>query len=199
VLEGQSLHRALEILHRLLLEGTPPSRNELEHIFDRAWIVTDENKKKPEQKEKVGKVFRRYAQGVLGDNGARVVDVEHPFLASRRNDILMGKIDLLAERDGALEVVEFKYRRNPLLEEYTQHQLDHYRLAFPGQEIRSVLHYLHDDEREERECKDCDEVWSSVHQTFARIRERAFTPKPARKRCDPCPVKHVCVARTGTK
>jgi DNA helicase-2/ATP-dependent DNA helicase PcrA len=193
--EGLSLHRSLEVLHRLASEGTVPREEDLERIFSRCWIETWESKRHPKQKEKIYSIFRSYG-GMFINNlqqkKLKVLDVERPFLATERNDIVTGKIDLLIENPEGREVVEFKYHKNPALDPYIKNQIDHYRLSFPGEAPRFVVYYLKEEKRNEVQPQEEKKVWDNIHTTFDKIRQKHFEPSPRKMQCKICPVRLLC-------
>ncbi len=107
---------------------------------------------------------------------------------------MIGKVDLIRERDGRLELVEFKYRKNsaPSLGDSADRQLNHYRLAFTGADPLLVVHYLKDRETRIVEARAEGVVRAEIRATAEKIRRAEFPAKPERGRCTLCLVKDAC-------
>ncbi|NIR58503.1 MAG: hypothetical protein GWO02_02790, partial [Gammaproteobacteria bacterium] len=134
---GQSLHRALEIFHRLKRDGERVTPDRRARIFERAWVRPRDARKARREYENLYGIFERYARQ-WEDTTARmrVLQPEQPVYVAQAAGILTGRIDLLRERDDALEIVEFKYHANPMMPDYPQRQLEHYSLAFANERPR---------------------------------------------------------------
>jgi DNA helicase II / ATP-dependent DNA helicase PcrA len=192
---GRSLHRALEVFHRTLADSRQIRSEDLDRMFDRSW--TRRSGDVAREREQCRIVFKNYGRSMLEDPTVSIVAVERPIIVSKDENTLLGKIDLVQQRAGALEVVDFKYRRNAELESSARNQLDRYSLAFPGQDIRLILHYLLDDERDEHEKREPALVWDAMRESFEGIRRAKFGPNPDAKRCEKCPMRHACASRAG--
>jgi len=195
---GQSLHRALEIFHRLMRDGAAIPADRLQGIFDCAWVQPRETRKAAQEREKLFAVFRTYADRHAAERDTvRVLDVERPFFVTERAGILTGKMDLLRERSGALEIVEFKFHRNPMLPDYPRRQLDHYSLACAADLPTLVVHYLEEDRQEIFPRRPPEAVRSELAETFCQMRDGRFAARPHPRQCRLCPVRFACAERAA--
>jgi ATP-dependent DNA helicase UvrD/PcrA len=193
---GQSLHRALEIFHRLRRDGEHVTRDRRARIFERAWIRPRDTKKGQAEFDTLCKIFQRYTERFDTDSDRiRVVETEQPFYAAQGMGVLTGKIDLVRERNDALEIVEFKFHANPMMPDYPQRQLDHYSLAYPGERPRLVVHYLKEDREDVIAGREPDPIRAELDETFSRISRGAFDAIPAPQKCRLCPARFACSDR----
>lgn len=194
---GQSLHRALEIYHRLRAAGERVTPDRRERIFERAWLrPRGAHAAEAERKELYG-VFSDYAdQWEAGERerGLRTLEVERPFFVAEGRGVLTGRIDLVRERQGRLEIVEFKYHRNPMLPDYPRRQLEHYSLAYPDEEPALVVHYLKEGQEEDIPRRAAEPVRAELDTVFNNIARRQFDAQPSRQTCRLCPVRFACSA-----
>jgi len=107
---------------------------------------------------------------------------------------LTGRIDLIREREGRREIVEFKYHRNKAMPNYPKLQLDHYSLAYPGEQPGLVVYYLKENQEETIDNRPPEPIREELDAVFHRIRHREFDAKPGRKTCGLCPVRFACSA-----
>ena len=103
----------------------------------------------------------------------------------------------MRECSGRLELVEFKFHRNPMMPDYPQRQLDHYSLAFPDEQPELVVHYLKENRRETVPRRAMDVVRDELAETFGRINVGEFDATPHDRRCGICPVRFGCCERAG--
>jgi DNA helicase-2/ATP-dependent DNA helicase PcrA len=194
---GQSLHRALEIYHRLKRDGEEVSRDRRGLIFERAWIRPRDNKKAKAEFDRLFKVFDAYANRFEAPGPGRllVVETEQPFYFAQGLGVLTGKIDLVREREGALEIVEFKFHANPMMPDYPRKQLDHYSLAYSKDHPRLVVHYLQEDREEVLSSREPDPIRAELDETFNHINREDFAAIPVAKNCRLCPVRFACMDR----
>ncbi len=196
---GLSLHRSLEVLHRLILDNQYTDENILNRIFDRCWIFPfGSEKEKEKERKKNCEVFLDYARTLTNMNGKhQLLQAEYPFMTASGENVLTGKLDLVQkDEDGQLEIVEFKHKRNPLLEAYTVNQLNHYSLAFPDREVKLSAYYLEDREKVSIEPKDKKNIMLELEGDFEKIRNKEFERQPGTKKCSICPVALVCGEKT---
>lgn len=192
---GVSLHRALEILHRLLLDGETVTEERRLRILQKAWLAPSAKKAAEREFKELFSVFNDYARQ-LADNGrTRILATERPFYVAERDGVLTGKMDLVREREGRLEIVEFKYHRNPQLHDYARQQLDHYRLSMPAEEPALVVHYLKERREEAFSPRPAEQTRRQLADVFGRIRRGEFPARPAKTRCNICPVRFACAER----
>ncbi|MEJ2382743.1 MAG: UvrD-helicase domain-containing protein [Gammaproteobacteria bacterium] len=81
---GQTLHRALEIYHRLKAEGEQVTVERRQLIFERAWVRPRDTKKAQKEYEQLFRVFEGYAghwEREYDGRHARVIETEQPFFA----------------------------------------------------------------------------------------------------------------------
>ena len=190
---GLSLHRSLEVLHRMILDKQHINKDIIERIFDRCWIYPYGGEAKSER-EKIGRIFFDYTDKLLTNGGKnRILQIEYPFMTARGDNVLTGKLDLVLENeDGQIEIIEFKFSRNRLLEPYTINQLNHYSLAFPRQNIILSAYYLKDREKQKIESLDKEKIMMQLEEDFTRIRNNEFERMPEKTKCKICPVAIVC-------
>lgn len=194
---GQSLHRALEIYHRLRRDGEQVTADRRELIFERAWLRPRGKEAANAERAELFCVFRKYVeQWETGEHerGLRTVDVERPFFVAEGRGVLTGRIDLVREREGRLEIVEFKYHRNPMMPDYPRRQLEHYSLAYPSEDPALVVHYLKEAREESISRRPPEPVREELDSVFNSIARREFDAKPAKRTCRLCPVRFACSA-----
>lgn len=197
---GQSLHRALEIYHRLKRDGEQVSQDRRRRIFERAWIRPRDTKKAQKEFDQLHGVFEKYAghwEEKYRSRHARVIDTELPFYTAQGAGVLTGKIDLVREHNDRLEIVELKYNRNPMMPDYPNKQLEHYSLAFPSEKPRLTVNYLREDQEEEIRGRDAEAVHDDLAHTFENIRRMKFPANPKAKLCRLCPVRFACAERAA--
>lgn len=194
---GQSLHRAIEIYHRLSREGEHVTPARRERIFERAWLRPHNKKTAEKERAELFEVFSTYAdrwEEGQRNHGLRTLEVERPFYVAEGRGVLTGRIDLVREREGRMEIVEFKYHKNPMMPDYPQTQLEHYSLAYPVEKPGLVVHYLRENKEQEVTCRAPEPVREELDNVFRRIAAREFDAKPSAKTCRLCPVRFACSA-----
>jgi len=192
---GLSLHRSLEVLHRMMLDNQRIDKNILNRIFERCWTYPfGTEQEKESERIKNSTIFTRYAEMLLHMNGKhRILQTEYPFMTARGKNVLTGKLDLIQENEeGQLEIVEFKYNRNKLLESYTENQLNHYSLAYPQEEVLLSVYYLKEGEKETIKKSDRQWIISQLEDDFSKIRNKEFGQTPDKTKCRICPAAIVC-------
>lgn len=196
---GQSLHRSLEIYHRLLCEGEQVSSERRERIFEQAWLRPRSERAAKQERATLFGAFATYAdwwEAESREHRLRTVDVERPFFVAEGHGVLTGRIDLVRERDERLEIVEFKFHENRMLPEYPRRQLEHYSLAYPGEQPRLMVHYLREGREEEVSCRHPGEVREELGDVFEKIAASRFEAQPKPTSCRLCPVRFACSAGT---
>lgn len=190
---GLSLHRSLEVLHRMIHDRQRIDQYIMNRIFDRCWIYPFGNEKEKE-KGKNCKIFFDYAGMLLGNNGKhRILQIEYPFMTASGNNVLTGKLDLMQENEnGQIEIVEFKYNKNKMLESYTENQLNHYSLAYPQEDVLLSVYYLKDRKKEKVDNMDKKTIIMQLEDDFRKIRNKEFDRMPEKNKCKICPVAVVC-------
>lgn len=194
---GQSLHRALEIYHRLLRDGDRVTPDRRQRIFERAWIRPRGAHAAELERKELSGVFDNYAswwEREAQQCRLRTLDVERPFFVAEGRGVLTGRIDLVRERDERLEIVEFKFHKNPMLPDYPRRQLEHYSLAYPEDEPRLVVHYLKEGREQEVARRAAEPVREELEAVFRNIAEGRFDARPTRQTCRLCPVRFACSA-----
>ncbi len=199
---GQSLHRALEIYHRLLRDGERVTEDRRHRIFERAWVRPRGKKAAAKERQDLYGVFDTYAdhwEAGKREHGLRTIEVERPFFVAEGRGVMTGRIDLVREREGRLEIVEFKYHKNDIMPEYPQLQLEHYSLAYPGETPGLVVHYLKEGREEEVSRRAPEPVREELDEVFSNIMRRQFDPRPTKRTCRLCPVRFACLANVADK
>lgn len=199
---GQSLHRALEIYHRLLRDGERVTSDRRRRIFERAWVRPRGERAAEQEGRQLYQVFTEYAdywEAGKREHGLRTVEVERPFFVAEGRGVMTGRIDLVREREGQLEIVEFKYHKNQMMPKYPKRQLEHYSLAYPEEKPGLVVHYLKEGKEEEIERRDPEPVREELESVFNNIVHRQFDATPSKRTCRLCPVRFACVANVADK
>ncbi|HKK05467.1 MAG TPA: UvrD-helicase domain-containing protein [Gammaproteobacteria bacterium] len=197
---GQTLHRALEIYHRLKADGEQVTPERRERIFERAWVRPRDTKKAKKEYEQLFGVFDTFAgqwEDEYDGRRTRVIETEQPFYAAEGSGVLAGKIDLVRERDDRLEIVELKFHQNPMMPDYPSKQLEHYSLAYPDEHPRLVVHYLKENRMEEIHGREPEAVREELAHTFEDIRARRFPAQDKPALCRLCPVRFACAQRAS--
>jgi DNA helicase-2/ATP-dependent DNA helicase PcrA len=190
---GLSLHRSLEVLHRMIYDRQRIDKDILNRIFDRCWIYPFGIEEESER-NKVSKIFFLYADNLLQNIGKyRILQIEYPFRNARGVNVLTGKLDLVQENEsGQIEIIEFKYNKNKLLVPYTINQLNHYSLAFPQQNIQLSAYYLKEQEKVKVDSIDKKIILEQLDDDFSKIRNKEFNQTPDKTKCKICPIAVVC-------
>lgn len=194
---GQSLHRALEIYHRLDRDNEHITPERRERILERTWVRPRGKREAVKEWQELIDVFNTYAnrwERDKADRHLKTLEVERPFYTAQGRGVLTGRIDMVRERDGRVEIVEFKYHKNPMLPDYPTRQLEHYSLAYPNEDIGLVVHYLKDDKQEDIARRDPDPIRAELDGVFRQIMDREFDPTPHRRTCGLCPARFACNA-----
>jgi DNA helicase-2/ATP-dependent DNA helicase PcrA len=197
---GLSLHRALEIYHRLKRDGEDVSADRRRRIFERAWVRPRKSNKAQKEFDQLHGVFEQYAgrwEEEYRAGRARVIETEMPFYTAQGAGVLTGKIDLVREHDDRLEIVELKYHENAMLKDYPNRQLEQYSLAFPRERPRLVVNYLREDKEREVRGRDAQSIRDELAYTFEDVRRLRFAANPGVERCRLCPVRFACVERAA--
>ncbi len=193
---GLSLHRALEIYHRLVRDGASMPEDRVRRVFERSWIQPRESKKARAEAEQLFEVFKTYTDWFDSERESmKVLDVERPFYVATPRAVLTGKIDLLRECKGGLEIVEFKFHKNPMMLDYPKRQLDHYSLSCCSDRPALVVHYLQEARQETFERREPEVIRAELSDTFDRITSGDFGASPAPQRCRLCPMRFACCDR----
>lgn len=189
---GLSLHRALEILHRLLRDRERITSARKKMIFERAWIAPGRSKQNEKEYQELYRIFDNYAATWEDQKAKAVRELEYPFYVAGKQGVLTGKIDLVQENRGQLEIVEFKFHKNPLMADYPHEQLEHYSLALSREKPKLVVHYLKEGKSETIKARPAREIKEELAETFEKIRNKKFEAKPDGQNCKICPVKFAC-------
>lgn len=189
---GRTLHKAIEIFHRLLRDGSQINQNRIEEIFNRCWIKSPSDTE--QEKLKIQRIFEDYVKTVQKEPQFHVIDQEQKIAIVENKGVLTGKADLVRERNGKLELVEFKFSENKQLEmkDYPSHQLNCYQLAFSEQKPRLFVHYLRDRQEHEIPPQSESKIRAHLSEVLDQIRNKNFEPRPSEARCRLCLVKDAC-------
>lgn len=106
---GKSLHKTLELFHKLLQEGKHPSEDELLQIFEEVWIGEwyDSKKHEEKQKEKGRATLRQY----FADNAGRFIAplfLEKEFNVKIGKYCFKGSIDRIDPVEGGVHIIDYK-------------------------------------------------------------------------------------------
>ena len=189
---GLSLHRALEIFHRLKRDKEKISQDRIKRIFERTWIPSSKKKESEKEWNTLFTIFNNYVNTTGNQKKIKIIDLERPFYIAERNGILTGKIDLLRENHGKLELIEFKYNKNPMWPDYPDKQLNHYQLAYQKEKPKLIVHYLKEGKQEQIKSKKTDQVRKEITIAFDNIQQGRFDPTPHNRKCGVCPVESAC-------
>lgn len=124
---GSLVHETLEDVHKAVLRGEKPGRENIEGWFRENYAsmlqAGDGHLAAPQQKAALRQVLRYV--GRQGDDWSSVREAEVDVSLAQPDYIIGGKVDLVRSRDGALELVDFKSEKKP--DETGQERLEHYR------------------------------------------------------------------------
>lgn len=199
---GANLHRSLEELHTRIRDGETFTESELADIFERNWIPMGQRARRYEDelKDKGKRMFIDYYDR-HGDDLDDIVDVERNFahLPEDHDAVLAGRMDLLRESNGGVEIIDFKTRQLPDEEELEDRtQLGVY--AYAGgpsldRPVKKLSLYSLPDQQSlsipwNSEVQ--DEVEAEIHGVLAGIERKDFAPTPGPDKCGKCEFRNVC-------
>jgi len=188
---GTSVHRALDRIHRLALEGRPPGRQEVEAIVEMAWAGGP--RRRPRQETFLKAAAIRQISSYLekfGHTLGSVADSEAQFAFDFQGAVISGRIDLVRRTpSGGFQIVDFKTVESKKgLPEQTDVQLGIYALGASkglGLDVEATaVHFLADgvEQSSEWSASRCKEIEGLLGEVLGRIRSERFHPRP-----DYCP------------
>jgi DNA helicase-2/ATP-dependent DNA helicase PcrA len=151
---GANVHRALELIHRAILDGKKESEIDIREIVEEAWspLLNTSIEKEAELKKAAVKQIERYVLKSHPDL-SNIEDVEATFSYEEIECIIAGRIDLIRNLDGgAKEIIDFKTIESRFgSRDQTNLQMDLYALGAEislGHKVRSrTVYYLGDNEQ----------------------------------------------------
>jgi DNA helicase-2/ATP-dependent DNA helicase PcrA len=135
---GLNVHRALDNIHKLCIDGLIPSEEEILSIVKDTWVDSPKSLPLAEEKLKAAAVeyLRDYVR-IYRTDLQRVKQSETHFSFNLRDHVMQGKIDMMRQEvDGKLEVVDFKTSK-PRTEGL---QRDAFQLSLYGLGVEEGLH-----------------------------------------------------------
>ena len=190
---GANVHRALEAIHRRVMDGHSVSEDDVERVVAETWVPS--HRARPEREKEYQAAAVKQLQRYLrehGDTLSRVYQAETSFSFALGDQLLLGKIDLMRhDADGKVEIVDFKTSAMvPPESERIDLQLDLYALGAEtglGESVsRQTVHFLGDGRvvswgwTEERE----KSARSQLREVIAKINRGEFQPN--RAYCNRC-------------
>jgi DNA helicase-2/ATP-dependent DNA helicase PcrA len=152
---GANVHRALELIHRAILDGRTESEIDIKETVEKAWSpLPNTSKERETELEKAA--VKQIESYVSKFHPARmhIEDVEARFSYEANESIVTGRIDLVRRLDGgAREIIDFKTIESRYgSRDQTNLQMDLYALGGElclGHEVGSrTIHYLGDNEQD---------------------------------------------------
>ncbi len=147
---GSNVHRALEAIHKQAIKGRIPTEDEISSIVTQVWVSSGHTKPELEKKFISAAInhLKRYIME-HGDSLSSVIKAETSFSYDLLDQVMLGKIDLLREKEGLVEVIDFKTsKKKPIKEEGIDLQLDLYALGAEkslGYRVdTTTVHFLND-------------------------------------------------------
>lgn len=196
---GASIHRTLESIHKLALDGIEIDASVIEQELNKNWVpfrYADEEREQ-EWKSKAFNLIKRYVEN-FNERFQRIEDVEKYFAYSTENYVLTGEIDLLCRtKDGkSFEIVDFKTRAVKGLQiMHAKLQLNLYALALSKNNNigNLVVHMLEDNKIKNFDWnkKVEEETKRIIEITCDSIKNERFEPKK-NYFCGECEFKFVC-------
>jgi DNA helicase-2/ATP-dependent DNA helicase PcrA len=183
---GANVHRALELIHRAILNGKAEPEINIKDVVEETWgpLVKASKEKEAELKKAAVKQIVNY---VSKAHPARlnIVDVEATFSYQANECIITGRIDLVRRLDGrAKEIIDFKTIESTYGDrDQTNLQMDLYALGGErslGHEVGSrAVYYLVDNKQDtsrwNRDRKKAAE--EKLHGIIEQIKNEEFSPR----------------------
>lgn len=182
--------RALEILHRFLIDGIRPSDEMLDRFFDLAWPKAQPESFRPREQWRLR--YKTYARRRASDTESRIAAIDRPFTLSVAGWSLIGRIPLLIQRGDALEISRLSPRPIYRVDAAIQRELSIARCAEPDTEARALIHDLVEDETHRVELSAADATFERLARTVELIRSKQFVPNPSVDRCSSCSMRKIC-------
>lgn len=152
---GDNVHRALEAIHTLCMNGQRAEDFDLRSIVENSWIsrMRASPEQESEYKDAAVKQISRYIRD-YGKSLSSIIKAETDFSFDLDGQIILGKIDLITHADdNQVELIDFKTSKLTAKDDYAGDgggdlQLDIYSLgaenALGFKVARTTVHYLGD-------------------------------------------------------
>lgn len=202
---GSVLHRVLERIHRMALDGYRPTPAEAEQLFLDAWHPDQARDAAWQQRQQdLGRSYaRRYVER-HAERFDRIVWVEEDLeLPVGYDQLVQGRLDLACRTEAGIEIIDFKVRSRRGLDDLRpRYQLDTYALAaehtFGATVERLGIHLLAEEPGSELVGWPWDgdakaAARGRVERAAAGIRARDFEPTPG-QHCRYCDFQRICPA-----
>jgi len=201
---GSAIHRAVQEMFRARHEGRPFSEDDLVAAFGAAWISEGFlSRQHEEERLKAGEdVLRRFHREEARDP-LLPTGVEKDFAFYVERNRVQGRFDLVVERDGAVQILDFKTgavddskSANKRAQESLQ--LDVYALAHLKIEGRLPewveLRFLESGQRGGKRPtrQEAAATEAKIRNSAALIRLQEFAAKPSYLACTQCAFRDIC-------
>ncbi len=211
VVYGNAIHKAVQRYFRERLEGRQLALVDLLGAFREAWVSEGFLSREHEERRLeagAASLTRFFETDQAAPLHPTAVEKEFTFYVGRNK--IVGRYDLIVERDGEVQILDFKTGLVETQERADRRareslQLDIYALAhlratgrLPDQVALSFLETgLLGSKRPTR--ADADEILGKIESASASIRARDFAARPSYLACSQCAFRDICpyTARTG--
>jgi DNA helicase-2/ATP-dependent DNA helicase PcrA len=201
---GHAVHEAVRQLFEARLSGRPFSEDDLVAAFKAAWVSegflsrTHEEQRLAAGEASLRRFFREEAQGPWSPS---TVEQDFAFYVDRNK--VLGRYDLVLEKDGHATIVDFKTGDVPTEKKAVERardslQLDVYALAYlrtkgrlPDRvELRFLESGLAAGRTPTRD--DVEQAEARIRAAGQAIRRREFPARPTFTACGQCPFRDIC-------
>ena len=185
---GASVHRALEMMHKDLIDGKEVLAEDIEKYVDEAWLPSPWMKENEEEALKTAAV--RWLQVYFEKHGSTfplLFKAEEKFSFDMEDVVIAGKIDLIRKADGdgeAREIVDFKTSKSKTAwQDQTDLQMKLYAIgaeqSLKMQVERCSIHFLSDNKVVPGEWneKKAEEAEYFLKDMINKIKEQKFEPR----------------------
>lgn len=185
---GASVHRALEMMHKDLIDGKNVQTDDIEKYVEEAWLPTSWMEKDEEAALKAAAV--NWLQVYFEKHGSTfplLLKAEEKFSFDMEDVVVAGKIDLIRSMNGngeAREIVDFKTAESKTSwQDQTDLQMELYAIgaeqSLKMQVKRCSIHFLGDNEVKpcEWDEKKAEEAGYFLRDLINKIIEQKFEPR----------------------
>ena len=183
---GANVHRALELIHRAILNGKKESEIEIKEILEQAWspLPNTSKEKEAELKKAALKQINNYVSK-FHPARSNIEDVETTFSYEANEYIITGRIDLVRRLEGgAKEIIDFKTIESRYgSRDQTSLQMDLYALGGElslGHQVGSRTVYYLGDNEQDTSGWDGDRrktAETNLHGIIGKIEKEEFAPR----------------------
>lgn len=197
---GKAVHHILrEVAEGTRRRGAPPTRAQVERLFDDNFALPAANKEVHHRlKEAARALVGRYICD-WGEDLERVWEVERPFELHLPGAVIAGRADVILDKEGgqvgSLAIVDYKTATDGEGEHDLQLQVYADAARREGLAVRGA--YVHDLTAGDRDPVDVSttaigSAEATVVSLVERLRDRDFPASPSRATCSRCDVRPLC-------